>query len=131
MPLTFIAAEYDRTAIGSFCNGNRLGLHNVAPAPGENPRCRCSSCLPFVRWRSLWSRAPLRLAEQPVVWSCRRTTRGCRHAVIARGYLHCSACRFGPIRPLAVGVDNGGLAPDRRRCGDSCLYYCCFAPRFI
>src|SRR5712691_6557140 len=71
MPLTFVAAEYDGAAVGSPGNRNRVWLHNVAPASGESPCCLCSSRLPFVRWRSLWSRTPSRLAERPLVGSSR------------------------------------------------------------
>ena len=52
--LALLAREYDAGTGGCSGNGNDIGLHNVAPAPGENPRCLCSPCLPFVRIPSLW-----------------------------------------------------------------------------
>ena len=46
MTLAFLARENDACAARCCCNRKRLELHNVAPAPGENPRCLRSPRLP-------------------------------------------------------------------------------------
>jgi hypothetical protein len=55
--LALLAREYNRRSAGGRRNGCRLGLHNVAPASGENARCQCRAHLPFVRFCSLWERS--------------------------------------------------------------------------
>ena len=52
--LALIAREHNPAAVGGCSNRNRLRLHNVASASGENPCCLYSSRLPFVRTCSLW-----------------------------------------------------------------------------
>jgi hypothetical protein len=46
MALAFLARKNDVCAVRRCCNRKRLELHNVAPAPGENPCCLRSPRLP-------------------------------------------------------------------------------------
>ena len=55
LPFSFrITVADNASTAGSRCNGNNVGLHNVASASGENARCLCNPCLPSCARPYLW-----------------------------------------------------------------------------
>ena len=56
MALPFLAREHDGGAVFGVCNYRKLCLHTVAPVPGDDALCQCSSRLPSCAlpysWRS-------------------------------------------------------------------------------
>jgi hypothetical protein len=50
MALALLAREYDASAVRGRSDGQRVRLHNVAPASGENARCNNSAAVAVVRY---------------------------------------------------------------------------------